>query len=156
MSYLSDNISAMSFRRIPGGKLKKLSLDGRMSKVLMAVDGEKSVTSLAGELAMDEGVLKGILIKLHDRNLIETVKKPTPNNIPEFISYAKLHLSLAIGPLAEVILEDAVSDLGYRMDSFPKQKAAELTELLSRQIQHEEKRDVFKKKLFDKIKDKTM
>jgi len=69
----------------------------------------------------------------------------------EFLSQ---QLHLAVGPIAEVLIEDAVADLGYSLYQFPSHRAAELVELLARQIQRQEKRTAFEQAMVKKLRDK--
>jgi hypothetical protein len=56
--------------------------------------------------------------------------------------------------VAEVLIEDAVNDMGYSVEKFPSQRAAELVEMLGRDIHREEKKTAFKQSLVSKIKEK--
>jgi hypothetical protein len=57
-----------------------------------------------------------------------------------------------VGPIAEVLIEDAMADLGYGNGSIPYSKAPELIELISRDIQREEKKAGFIKNMIDFLK----
>jgi hypothetical protein len=61
---------------------------------------------------------------------------------------------MAIGPLGEVVVEDGLEDLGFDKSNFPTQRAAELVNLLSEEIQREEKRNEFKQSMVQKIREK--
>ena len=63
-------------------------------------------------------------------------------------------LSVAIGPLGGIIVEDGLEDLGYTKTNFPTHRTAELVNLLSQEIQREDKRIQFKQVMLKKIKDK--
>ncbi|MDY7034997.1 MAG: hypothetical protein SV375_02370, partial [Thermodesulfobacteriota bacterium] len=72
----------------------------------------------------------------------------------DFINYLNEQLSMAIGPIARVLVEDAISDLGYSPHRFPSHQAAELIDLLAREIQREEKMITFQKNMLNKVKEK--
>ncbi|MBW2357715.1 MAG: hypothetical protein JRF21_03180, partial [Deltaproteobacteria bacterium] len=72
----------------------------------------------------------------------------------DFLDFLNAQLALSIGPIAEVIIEDTVDDLGHSLSKFPSHRAAELVDLLSREIQREEKRGIFKKNMVNKIREK--
>ena len=66
----------------------------------------------------------------------------------------KEQLSLAVGPIAEIIIEEEMADLGYDPLKFPSKRAAELVDLVSREIQREDKKNLFKQNMIKKIKEK--
>jgi hypothetical protein len=53
--------------------------------------------------------------------------------------------------MAEVLIEDAVTSLGYDLSNFPKHRVHDLVELLARKVFREEKRVIFKQNLLKKI-----
>jgi hypothetical protein len=66
----------------------------------------------------------------------------------------KTQLSQAIGPIAEILLEDAVYDLGHDLDRFPASQVAELVDYLAREIQRQDKAIAFKQNILLKIREK--
>ena len=62
--------------------------------------------------------------------------------------------SLAVGPIAEVLIEDEVQNLGYDLSRFPVQRLAELMNRLYREIKREEKKMIFKTNMMHKIREK--
>ncbi|MGD8764657.1 MAG: hypothetical protein PVG87_20290, partial [Desulfobacteraceae bacterium] len=72
----------------------------------------------------------------------------------DFFEYLYLQFSLAVGPVAEVLIEDEVQDLGYDLSQFPTQRIAELIDRLSRNIRREEKKNTFTKNMINKIGEK--
>jgi hypothetical protein len=95
--------------------------------------------------------LKEIISRLLKHNIIALVDKPIPSLKGDFFVYLADQLSMATGPMAEVLIEDAVASLGYDRSSFPKQQVQDLIELLARKIFREEKRAIFKLNLIKKI-----
>jgi hypothetical protein len=69
------------------------------------------------------------------------------------MDYLKAQLSVATGPIAEVLIEDATEDLGARPSEIPRHQVAELIDILSRQIPREEKRVAFQQAMLEKIKE---
>ncbi len=72
----------------------------------------------------------------------------------EFFDYLRNELSLAIGPIADIVLEDGIDELGLDISRFPSRRAAELVDLLAREIRREEKVTLFKQHLLNKIREK--
>ena len=59
-----------------------------------------------------------------------------------------------VGALPYAVLEEEIADLGYDPLKFPSKRAAELIDLVSREIQREDKMTTFKQNMIMKIKEK--
>jgi hypothetical protein len=73
----------------------------------------------------------------------------------DFFEYLVVQLSLAVGPIAQVLIEDEVESLGYELSRFPGHRVTELIEKLAREIRREEKKNVFLKVMATKIREKN-
>lgn len=154
MDVTSGDLSALVFKRVPAQNLGEFSLDGRMLSVLMEVDGRQSVGAIARKLGMTLGVIRPVVSGLLDLKLIEAGEGSLSVLDAEFLEYLKSRLALAVGPIAEVLIEDAAGDLGYTPERFPTHRAAELVDLLARQIRREEKMAEFKQEMVNMIREK--
>ncbi|RPH51577.1 MAG: hypothetical protein EHM85_06100 [Desulfobacteraceae bacterium] len=154
MDILSGDIALLVFKRMVQSNMGDVSLDSRMLEVLMELDGKKNLGSIAKITGMNTGTLREAVSKLLKLNLVENVEVKGTFLDNEFMGYLNEQLALAIGPVAEVIIEDAVSDLGCKMSQIPSHKSAELIDLLSREIQRNEKKEAFKLNMVKRIKEK--
>ncbi len=154
MDLSSGDISALVFKPIVKDDLGNFSLDGHMLSVLMALDGKLSLGQVAQRAGLNMANLREAASKLHKLKLIESVERAANIVDKDFIDYLIAELSLALGPLAEVIVEDGVEDLGYTLQNFPTQRAAELINLLAQEIQRDQKQSEFKQNMVRKIKEK--
>ncbi len=154
MDILSGDISLLVFRRVALSNMGDISLDSRMLEVLMELDGKKNLGSISKKTGMTTGNLRESVSKLLKFNLIEIVEGTGAFLDNDFMGYLNEQFALAIGPVAEVIIEDAVSDLGYKMSQIPSHKIAELIDLLSAEIQRDEKKEAFKLNMIRRIKEK--
>ncbi|MBW1847185.1 MAG: hypothetical protein JRJ27_08610 [Deltaproteobacteria bacterium] len=100
------------------------------------------------------GVMREVVSKLLRLELIEPIEDVVSEVDELFFSYLKEQLSLAVGPIAEIIIEEEITDLGYDPLKFPSKRAAELVDLVSREIQREEKKTLFKQNMIKEIKEK--
>jgi len=64
------------------------------------------------------------------------------------------HLSLALGPIAQILIEDEVHNLGHELSRFPGHVVAELVDNLAQEIRRKEKKAVFLKMMAAKIHEK--
>ena len=59
----------------------------------------------------------------------------------------------ALGPIASVIVDDQIGEMGEQRDAFPRNKAAELLEAVSSEIADEGKRVRFQRSMLDVPRD---
>jgi len=154
MEINSGNMGAVIIKRVPAANIGEFSLDGQMLSVLMEVDGQQSVGAIAKKLGMDMASIKAVLKRLLDTRLVEIREDALSILDAEFMRFLKTRLSLAIGPIAEILIEDACGDLGCTMERFPSHRAAELVDLLARQIRREDRMTSFKKEMLAMIRKK--
>ena len=151
MAFSSGDITAMVFKRVLSNDLGKISLDSRMLGVLIELDGKKSAGEIANRAGIDGARLHAIIRYLLEQGLIEPVEGAVPLITRDFFHYLNAELSMAVGPLAEILIEDAVEDMGFTATGFPRHRAAELIDLLARQVPREEKRIVFQQAMLKRI-----
>lgn len=154
MDFSSGDISAKIFKAIVKDDLGNFSLDGHMLNVLMALDGKLTLGQVAQKTGLNMANLREATAKLVKLNLITAVESAPQTLDRDFVDYLIAELSLAIGPLAEVIVEDGVDDLGFSIQTFPTHRAAELINLLSQEIQRDQKKTEFKQNMVRKIREK--
>jgi len=154
MDLSSGDISALVFKPVVRDDLGNFSLDGHMLTVLMALDGEKTLGQIAQNTGLNMATLREAVGKLAGLKLIEIVQS-SPNVLDQdFLDFLISEMSMAIGPLGEVVVEDGLEDLGFNKSNFPTQRAAELVNLLAEEIQRDEKRNEFKQNMVQKIREK--
>ena len=154
MDLTSGDITALVFKPVVKDDLGNFSLDGHMLNVLMALDGQMTLGQVAQRTGLNMANLREAASKLHKLKLIESVDRAGNTIDQDFFSFLIAELSLALGPLAEVIVEDGVEDLGYTLQNCPTQRAAELINLLAQEIQRDQKKSEFKQNMVQKIKEK--
>ena len=154
MDISSGDISALIFRRLVREDTGEVSFDNQMLTIFMELDGKKNLAAVAKKTGLKMGSVREAVNKLMQLDLIELVEDAISGLDRDFLDYLKRELSLAIGPLAEVLIEDAISDMGYSMERVPAQRAAELVEMLGKEIHREDKKVAFKQNLVLKIKGK--
>lgn len=154
MDLPSGGVAGLVFKQAIRGDLGKLSLDGRMLSILMRFDGRKTLAQVAQELGFELDVIKPIVVRLVKHKLVERVEVTVKVIDHDFMAFLISQLSVAIGPLGGIIVEDGLEDLGYGKANFPVDRTAELVNLLSQEIQRQDKRIQFKQIMLKKIKEK--
>ncbi len=147
-----DELPSMVFRQVARDDLGEFSLNGQMLRVLIEFDGKKSISSVSGKTGLEVADLHDITQRLLQLNLIEPVAKPVSLANGDFFGYLQNQLALAVGPLASILLDDALADMGHTRGRFPINHAAELVDILSEDIQREEKRITFRQNMLNKIR----
>ncbi len=152
MDTLAGDISSIVFRRAVSIDSGKISLDRQMLNFLSKLDGKKNVGMISQTVDMDMSTIRSVIPKLIKLKLIEVVKENIPTLDENFLNFLKDQLSLSTGPIALVMVEDAIRDIGHDTSAIPISRAAELIELVSRQILDTEKRTSFIQTMLGKIK----
>lgn len=137
------------YRKVIRKDNNEISLDADMIRLLIAIDENKSLYQIADEVEMEDATLKKNLSKLLEQGLIEPVKKDLPVLDKIFLQALKINLSKTIGPMAEILIEEVVSDMELTAPEIPVHQAAELITALSHEIPDEIKRIEFKKSMMD-------
>lgn len=143
----------MVFKRVLREDMGELALDGRTLKVLFELDGKKSAGELSKSLGIEMDELARIISKLIDLKLIEPLDEAVSMMNRDFFDYLHEQLALAVGPIADVIIEDTVDEMGHTISKFPKHRAAELIDLIAQEIRNEEKRVAFQQAMLTRIKE---
>jgi len=137
--------SDVYYRKVIRKNNDAVSLDADMIRLLIAVDENKNLYQIAEEVDMGSLAFKTALSKLLDQGLIEPVQKDIPVLDQTFIETLRLHLSRAIGPMAEILIEDIAIEMEVDPAAIPVSQAAELIAQLSLEIPDEKNQMQFKK-----------
>ena len=150
----SGNISAMVYKAKVSDNLGDFSLDGQKLLVLMELDGKATLGALAAKTGMTMGTIREVIADLLNLGLIQKVERAISPVDNEFFRNLLDELALAIGPIASVLIEDEVQDLGHNVKSFPTFLATELVDRLAGEIRREDKKATFIKNMVTLIQAK--
>jgi hypothetical protein len=153
---LSGDISPLVFQLSVKNEPGEVTLDKEMLSVIQELDGKKTIGMVAKNMGLELDKLKGIIAKLLTHGIIALVNQSMPMMKEDFFIYLTDQLSLATGPMAEVLIDEALGTLGYNLTNFPKHRVQELIDLLAPRIFREEKRAAFKQNLYKKILSKEV
>ena len=145
-------MAKMHFRKVTRLDSSEICLDADMIRVLIAIDETKDIGKVAREVSMDAGTMKATLTKLLELKLIEPVQKPGTFLDEAFMQALKLNLSRAVGPMAEILIEDVAADMSLSTSEIPQGQAAEFIGSLAMEIPDEEGSVQFKKAMLELIK----
>jgi predicted transcriptional regulator len=155
MDFSSSELSAMVFRRIVRQDIGEFPLDHQMLSVFMELDGKAPLGAVARKTGLNMSSMREIIARLMQNGLVEKEDQKIIMLDKDFFEYLVVHLSLAVGPIAQVLIEDEVENLGYELSRFPGHRVTELIERLAQEIRREEKKNVFIKVMATKIREKN-
>ena len=154
MDFSSSEISSTVFKRIVRDDIGEFPLDHQMLAVFMELDGKAPLSRIARKTGLNMSTMREIIAKLMQNGLVEKVDKEIVTLDKDFFDFLVSHLSLAVGPIARVLIEDEVQNLGHEISRFPGNRVAELVDNLAQEIRRKEKKAVFLKMLATKIHEK--
>jgi hypothetical protein len=143
----------MVFKRIDRDDQGQFSFSSQMLRVYLELDGKKSVETISQKNGLDRNTMREVIAKLWEAHLIEPLEDGTTQLGQAFLGHVHLNLSKAVGPIAQILIEEALVDLGIQPSQIPRHRAAEIVDLLAREIQREDKRDTFKQNMWPQLKE---
>ncbi|MDY6791255.1 MAG: hypothetical protein SWH54_08310 [Thermodesulfobacteriota bacterium] len=154
MDVLSGDISSMVFKQVVTGNQDDITLDSKLLNVFLGLDGKKNLGIIAQETGMNIKEIKDTISRLLQLKLVESAAEDILMADDDFFNFLNTQLSLAVGPVAEILIEDEITNMDQHISKFPAFRAAELVEVLAMAIEREEKRTAFKLSMVHKIKEK--
>jgi len=139
--------SNMYYRKVIRTDNDEISLDADMIRLLIAIDENKSLNQIAEEVDMSGSEFKSTLSRLLEQGLIEPVQKKLMVLDKSFLEMLRVNLSKAIGPIAEILIEDVAEEMQLEPSAIPINQAAELITQLSLEVPDEENQIQFKKSM---------
>jgi hypothetical protein len=156
LNILAGDISPLVFQLSVKNEPGELSLDKEMLSVIRELDGKKSIGMVVKNTGLELDKIREIIAKLLTHGIIALVNQSMPMMKEEFFIYLTDQLSKATGPMAEVLIDEAVASLDCSQSLFPRHRVQELIDLLAPKIFREEKRAAFKENLYKKILSKEV
>jgi hypothetical protein len=153
MSALGGDITKLVLKRTVRADLGEVSLDSEMLQVLMELDGRKNISQVARSLNMNIKHLRVVLNKLYRLRLCEAAREAVPSLDRNFLHSLSAELSRAMGPIADVVIEDEINEMGEDPARFPAHRAAELVDMLARQIIREERKVAFQQAMVKRLRE---
>ena len=151
---LTGDISSLVFRQVLKNNTGDISIDGYLLGIFLELDGKKDVGDIARKTGLQLGEMRSVISRLIDMELVEPVVLPAAVLDRDFIDTLRQQLAEAVGPIADVLVEDHVSDAGFQLPAIPISQAPVMVDALAREIQREEKMKVFKVNMVKKMKEK--
>jgi hypothetical protein len=97
--------------------------------------------------------LKPTLAKLYRQKLIQPVNPAVRPLSAAFFSDLETILANAIGPIARIVLEDCINQLGSHRNHFPSTKASQLAKQIAAKINNPSARRQFIRQITVKLRE---
>lgn len=122
--------------------------------VVSQLDGQKTVGQIAENLALSRTEIEEIFRKLSSQNLLVLVNRSGEDSLvsPEFFKILNHEMTLLLGPVAGIILEDVLEMMRVNRDNFEVRNLPVLIELLTNQIDDPVKQVEFQKNIYNRVR----
>ena len=141
------------FRLSPQSSSEEMNIKADQWKVLALANGMRTVTQIAEALKWDEFRTSRVICQMVQSRLLEReedVKSLGKKWVTEdFFPAIENELKRAMGPVAPLIIDDKLDELGIAKEYIPREKAGFIIEALSEEIPQEIKRKEFLKVMED-------
>ncbi|MBA4180739.1 MAG: hypothetical protein C0506_09145 [Anaerolinea sp.] len=126
-------------------------------EVLARIDGDRSVAELSRTLGWPDLETVRALYRLKEAGLITLKAEPAaPVPIamagPAFFAALQSAVAAAMGPLAEIIVDDTLEELGFTRGTLPRAATSAVTERISREIRDAGKRVRFQETMLETLR----
>lgn len=132
---------------------KTVALSLRSLHVLRQCDGRRSLGAIAEDIGEDLDIVLRLAHELAKQSLVSIAQSPTVP--PTFIRELRHLIADKMGPIAEIVIEDVLYDLGFDIDNMPQNAVPEFLDELNAQLAHNSWHEELKRairKLCDKHK----
>ncbi|MGD9369130.1 MAG: hypothetical protein PVH87_25715 [Desulfobacteraceae bacterium] len=138
-----QELSEMTFKQSENVDISNLSLDIKMLNIFWAMDGSRDLKTVAREEAYDLEELAASVQNLMKIGALEA-KVMEGFVDKETLDILTQNLSQTIGPVADILVEDTISDMGHSLSSLPNHKLEQLVNQLALEIRDKERSESFK------------
>jgi hypothetical protein len=138
---------SMHYRKRIRKDLPSVSLNADMIRLLLVIDESKSLYQISAGAEMDAVTFKRTLAGLLAQGLIEPVQREIPPLDRSFLNAMRANLARAIGPMAEILMEEVLVEMGLDASRIPVEQAAELINRIALEIPGDAGRIQFKKSM---------
>jgi hypothetical protein len=148
------NLLDMHFRVTDLASSDEISFDSDMLTLLMAIDQNKTIRQIAGEVSLSQAAFKESLIKLIKLKLIEQADPSGPESYVGEAFMARLEevLISVAGPLGQMLIEETAEDMKLDIKKIPRARVADFVYNIANQVPGEKQQNEFRTAMLEEIK----
>ena len=135
------------FKRTTSEINGEVTLTSELLRLLAMIDEKKEISQIARDSGFPLDVFKQNLSKLFQMGLIVPVENTIQKYNPAFLKEITHELMFYVGPVAEMIISDTLSDLNISDERIPVTRLDHLISLLSEEIPVANQKQEFDKKI---------
>ena len=147
-----EKLKDVYFRKTSLASNESMTFDQNMLKLLLAIDEDKSVLEISKQVKLDPTVFKECFVKLYKLKLIEKVDKGVEYINGEVLNSIRDTLVKLLGPLGEVLMDDAAEQLNVEKSKILQKNVPEYLMAIANEIPSEKQKREFQKIMLDQIK----
>ncbi len=125
-------------------------------RILAHVNGERTISDIAKALGMDEPTAAQLALSLFQSGVLEIAQgtsAPVRATVDgAFFDEVTHQLAAAMGPLAEIVIDEEIENLSESRKQFPRERIPDLVERVSQAIPDESKRIKFQQVMLEAIR----
>lgn len=140
MKIPENDISQMVFRRVIPRDPSMADFDKPMQDVFAHLNGRLTIGQVSKKSGLTIEQIRKALTGLLCQGLAVAVTREAVYMTPRFFIFLRRRLSYAVGPAAEILIEDAMERMGIQPDRIPKHLIVELIEQLGANIKQNGRR----------------
>ena len=121
--------------------------------VLYELDGKSTLSDISQRLKLDENIIQKIIRYLYKLKLIELVNSEDKDEIlsSDFFNFLHDEFTNVVGPVATLIIDEALDSMGLDQTSFPQNRVPELIHNLTIECDDSPEKKHFIKVMMEKI-----
>ena len=148
------NLLDMHFRKTNLASNNEITFDSDMLRLLMAIDEDKTIRQIAGDIALTPSAFKESLMKLIKLKLIEKVNAAAlVSYIGEaFIARLQEVLVSLTGPLGEVLIEETAEEMNLDIKKIPRARVGDFVYNIANQMPGDKQKNEFSTAMLEEIK----
>ena len=123
-------------------------------KVLYAIDGKSTINNISQKLHLEIDPLKKIIQYLYRLELIEFIERETIDAY--FLEFLCDEFTNVVGPVADLIIEELIENMGYSRASFPKSEIMSLVQNLSLECDDGPEKEIFIQTILEELREESL
>jgi hypothetical protein len=128
--------------------------------VLYQLDGKSTLFDISQKLKLNDEAIKKIISYLYKLKLIELVNNENSSNgdtlNSNFFDFIEDEFTNVVGPVAALMIDETLDDMGFDRASFPKERIPELIQNLVLECDDSPEKKYFIKMMMEKIMEEDL
>lgn len=147
-----EKLKDVYFRKTNLASNDNMTFDQNMLTLLLAIEEDKNALEISKQVKLDPTVLEECFVKLYKLKLIEKVDKGVEYINGQVLNNIRDTLIKLLGPLGEVLMDDAAEQLNVEKSKILQKNVAEYLMAIANEIPSEKQKREFQKIMLDQIK----